>query len=223
MNAPANIFSLSPQVARQVYQFIFSPATDAEPSKLAAIVPAGLDPASPCGARALRTSLGLDDPVLDLSRVEHRLALLPREGLGVLARFVAIGLLAWPIRRVIRKAEFERLASSLSEAEWAYVMSRSERDASATSKPGANTPDGHTLADQIDQAGWAEIDAASHALPQPIGFRLRLKLPQGRSGSVTAQVAGLSLERALDAYESAVLAWRPHWDQQFTAPHARGL
>lgn len=216
MSTPADLLALSPQAARQVYHFIFSPATNAETAQLALHVPRGLDPATPSGARALRLSANLPEPVLDLTRAEHRLALLPREGLGALARFVAVGLLAWPIRWVIRKAEIDRLANGLSAPEWAYALRCSERRVPDPRNDHSGRLDGQDLADQIAQAGWAEIDAASYALAPPIGARLRLKLPVGSAHRSSAQTATQSLDRILDAYEPAVLAWRPDWDTQFT-------
>ena len=240
------VMALPTDAARCVVEFAYHPARYIHPERVSQHVPDALIKA---GLNSRNMSIGLLQMAglstwtgLDWSNVQHRLALLPLEGLQTVAWRLGLASVAPRLRRVIVGHEWRALSESLSADDWQWVdawprpmMATGGTSASASTlnRQGIGQPLNWLPMDALDVLsvsdwathiqhwGWQVMDAACDAMPAEIGARLRLKLPviNGLSND-PAQLASkvktphptLALTALVAAYPSAVAQWNPSWD-----------
>ena len=239
------VMSLPAEAARCVFEFAYHPAHYMHPDRVGHLVPQALHNT---GLNKHNTSVGLLSLPglstwngLDWGNVQHRLALLPLEGLQTLAWRLGLASVAPRLRQVILKREWLALSEFLSADDWRWVdtwPSPMAAGARERSEPSANRhaisqPLNWLPAEALDELplsewhlhmlhwGWQVVETACDAMPSDIGERLRLKLPMStlsaQDQTMTARSTKpphptLALTALVAAYPSAVAQWNPTWD-----------
>jgi hypothetical protein len=234
------VLNLPTDAARCVFEFAYHPANYIHPDRADAGVPQALRQS---GLNPRNTSLGLlNMPCLsswnglDWGHLQHRVALLPLDGLQALAWRLGLASVAPRLRRVIVRRDWMALSETLSTDDWQWVDAwpgpmAAGAGARARAETAANR---HTIgqplnwlpAEALDDLplsdwpahigawGWQVLDAACDGLPTDIGARLRLKLPliNTTAQSPKPPQPTLALTALVAAYPSAVAQWNPAWE-----------
>ena len=234
---PQQVLNLPVDAARNVFEFAYHPAAYIHPERAQHGVPALLQNAGLSTQHVSEGLLSLEAMSpwngLDWSSLHHRPALLPFEGLQVLAWRLGLASMAPRLRRVIGREEWQTLSEFLSPADWQWVdewprpmaAGPSPRSASlsSTSQHTFSQPLNWLPADALtdlpvstwpellQQWGWDVVDAACGSMPAYIGQRLRLKLPL-LDESLKPPASTLALTALVAAYPGAVAQWNPAWD-----------
>ncbi len=220
---PKQVLDLPVDAARQVFEFAYHPAAYIHPERAHQAVPALMQKA---GLSASHLSVGLLDLEaispwngLDWSSMHHRPALLPFEGLQVLAWRLGLASMALRLRLVIARTEWLALSEFLSPADWQWV----DEWPQAMGIKHLSQPLNWLPVDALDalpisawpallqQWGWGVVEAASGSMPANIGERLRLKLPV-RDDTLKLPASTLALTALVAAYPGAVAQWNTAWD-----------
>ncbi len=216
MNLPLIFSQLPSEAGRSVIDFLYSPARGAHAGRLAAWVPAGIDPAQPGPARTLAGLLGSAGAELDPGQALHRVALLPQPRLSELARRAAIDTLGWALRRVVRNTELVRLDEWVTQDDWSRVYQASLNHPLADRRL---VGDIETLIRALQHVGWHLIERAADTLPRALSLRLLLKCPPVDTASVSAFDSYQSNEA--DAIVRSYSEWAstaiPDWDKALAA------
>lgn len=230
------VMGLPAEAARCVFEFAYHPAGYIHPERVHDLVPVVLQRT---GVSSRDVSIGLLEMPglsiwngLDWSNVQHRLALLPLEGLNKLAWRLGLASVAPRLRRVIVGREWLALSEFLSADDWLWVDEWPRPMAAGARAGAASTVNRSAIAqplnwlpvDALDalpltdwpthlqQWGWQVVDAACHAMPTDIGERLRLKLPLVTTQMPKPPHPTLALTALVAAYPSAVAQWNSAWD-----------
>ncbi len=226
MNLAQRFWRLPERLGREVFHFIFHPSLYLHSERAQSALPPHLKPLAslPPGAKASAAwcaqlpAVGEGD--LEFDRVEHRMALLPPEGLRSLALWAgALGVSA-DLKRVVLREERESLTPLLPDSVWAWIHAQD----SPAPWPPTPLPSLSALTEQLQSCGWACLEMLCEQLPASLGQRLRLKLPLLPQGTeLTAPAASQDALKWLSrAYAPAVQAWDPSWEPQWQQALASG-
>jgi hypothetical protein len=217
--ALASVCLALPQApARQLFDFVFNPASYLHSDRAALHVPAKLQSmglSAPRLSQALMPHLGLsDDVALDLHDTAHRAALLPLAALEKLALRLSMSQQSLRMRQVILRAELEPLQQLFTPQDWDFVFSHPHLPASGEvtqlldSIPQADWPK------RMTQWGWRMLEAACSVLPPSVGKRCVLKLPVV-SGPLHAEPeVACAMVRAI--YPALVAQLHPQWEADWS-------
>lgn len=234
---PQQVLDLPVDAARNVFEFAYHPAAYIHPERAQQHVPELLQNAGLSTPHVSEGLLALEAMSpwngLDWSSMHHRPALLPFEGLQVLAWRLGLASMAPRLRRVIGRDEWLALSEFLSPADWQWVDEWPRPMAAGPSTGSASRASisQHTLSQPLNwlpadalndlpvsawpallqQWGWGVVDAACGSMPASIGERLRLKLPL-LDETLKPPASTLALTALVAAYPGAVAQWNQAWD-----------
>lgn len=223
-----SLWQFDPAMARVLWTFILQPCAGMHPDRLARLWPGHpsvvrLIPEGEAAlSRALMGTLELNDQVeLDLDQPLHRCALMPYEGLAVVARQIELQLLAPRLRRIILRRELELLQPVLGPDEWAMALDTRLHESQGLA-PGEleDLPVDEVLA-LFDQLGWVVLDAALGQLHPSVARRAQLKLPVMPAPPI-ARALDVSRAEAIaqTAYPTAQERWQAGWDDAWLSRRA---
>lgn len=205
--------------ARQVFEFIFHPASYLHPDRRSLHVPSrlhGSDVSATLLSQALLQRLGLTlDVVLDWQSRAHRAVLLPYDLLQKLALRTALSQLAPMLRRIVVRSEVAQLKPQFSPEDWDFVFDHSHLPSDTEAM---TLLEGVPLADwsvRLQKWGWRTVEAACGVFPPAIGQRCLLKLPLVTSPRHAEPELAYALLQ--DIYPSVVAQWSPAWDADWSS------
>lgn len=206
--------ALPQSAARQVFDFVFHPASYLHADRRSLYVPAKLQ-TEDCSverlSQALLQRLGLSHNVpFEWQNRAHRAALLPFVMLQKLAMRMALSQFAPSIKLIILRSEIAQLEPQFAADDWTFVYSHDHLPSSAESQ---EVLEGVPLTEwpvRLQKWGWRTLEAACGELPVEVGQRCLLKLP------VVSSPRHAEPERALallhDIYPALVAQWNAEWD-----------
>lgn len=221
-------WQFEPALGRILREFIFQPSADLHPDRMQALWPEGMAVSGvlPQGdaalSRALIRVLELGDDVpLDLDQPLHRCALMPSQGLAVVARALEVRWLAPVLRRVILRGELQSLEPLMGKPEWALALS--EPDPVPKGMRPASLQD-LTIDEWLplfDHLGWVVLEFALGNLPRPVALRACLKLPVREIPKVAQSITPHGAQELVEAvYPEAAARWSSRWDDDWISRRA---
>ena len=205
---------LPPSAARQVFDFIFHPASYLHADRSRLYIPAqlhGLGLSDPLLSEALLISLDLNEEVeLNLQDKAHRAALLPTPALEKLALRLALGQQSMRMKQVILRSELQQLQKHLTPEDWDFIFSHPSTLADGDAPQLLDAAPVAEWPARLTKWGWRTLESVCSVLPHSVGKRLLLKLPVVSSPQHPAPELACTMVR--DIYPTLVGQWNAQWD-----------
>jgi hypothetical protein len=232
------ILALPGPLGQLVHQFLFDPAADADPDRVA--TPGCLaDGGGTLRAQALEAGLwggGISPQEVDqcLAAFDwasplHRLALVPRGVLEGLAWRLGLAVHREVLCRIVLRDELRAIQSEGVESDhlsFVYrLVAETDADRSQPTEIDSVVVDARDEGwpSRIFSAGWASIAGAARSMPALISARFQLKLPrqiEETASAYSAQSLGNALFETIRS--QVVAAWKADFDSSLAALAASG-